>query len=77
MRFIMDYLRLNQQLVRKTYIFPKIRETIQKLEGLQYVIALDLKIWYYVIRISSASKDMTTTVTQYRKLIYNRLPTRM
>ena len=30
-RFIMDYLRLNQKLVTKTYSFPRIGKTMKKL----------------------------------------------
>ena len=35
-RFISDYHRLNHKLVRKPYPLPRIGETMQKLEGLQY-----------------------------------------
>ena len=36
--------------------------------------ALDLNMGYYIIRISPASKDMTTIVTEIGKFRYNCLP---
>ena len=59
MRFITDYLRINQKLVRKPYPLPRIGETIQKQEGFQYTTSLDINMVYYFIRISTTSQDMT------------------
>ena len=42
MRFITYYHRINQQFVINPHTLPRIDETMQKLEGLQYTIALDL-----------------------------------
>ena len=74
MRFITAYHRINQQLARKPYPLPRIRETTQQLEGFQYVIALDLKMGYYTIRLSPSGQDMMTIVTEFGKSIYNRFP---
>ena len=74
MRFITGYLRINQKLVRNPYPLPRIGETIQKLEGFNYVTALDLNMRYYTISISPAIQDMTTIVTEFGKFEYNRLP---
>ena len=49
-------------------------ETMQQLEGFQYATELDLNLGYYTIRISHASQDMTTIVTEFWKFRYNRLP---
>ena len=48
-RFITDYRRLKHKLVRNPYPSPRIGETMQHLEGLQYVTALDLNTVYYTI----------------------------
>ena len=74
MRFITDYRRLKQKLVINPYHLTRIGETIQQLEGFQYVTALDINMGYYNIRLSPASQDMTTIVTEFGKFIYNRLP---
>ena len=74
MRFITDYHRLNQKLVRKPYPLPRIGETMQQLKGLQYATELDLNMGYYTIRLSPASKDTTTIVTKFGKFKYNFLP---
>ena len=44
---------------------------MQKLEDFQYVTTLYLKMGYYNIRLSPASKDMTTIVTEFGKSNYN------
>ena len=50
MRFITDYLRLNQKLIRKPYLVTRIGETMQQLEGFKYATtALDLNMGYYMI----------------------------
>ena len=74
MRFITDYFRINQKLVRKQYPLPRIGETIQQLQGFRYAEALDLNMRYYIIRLSFASQDMTKTVTEFGEFRYNRLP---
>ena len=47
---------------------------MEKLEGFQYATALDLNMGYYTIRLSPTSQYMTTIVTEFGKLRYNRLP---
>ena len=54
-KFITDYHRLNQKLVRNPYPLPIIGETIKQLEGFQYTTALDLNMGYYTIMLSSDS----------------------
>ena len=68
-RFMMDYCRLNQQLVRKPYPLPRIGENMHQPECFQYAIALDLIMGYYTIRLSPASQDKTKIVTEFGKFI--------
>ena len=72
-KFAMDYRRENQQLVRNTYSFPRIDETIHKLGGFQYATALYINMWHYTIRISTASQDMKNIVNEFFIFRYNRL----
>ena len=72
--FITDYRRLNHKLVRSPYPLPIISETIQQLEGFQYVAALDLNMVYYNIKLSPSSQYMTTIITEFGEFRYNRLP---
>ena len=73
-RFIKDYRRLNQKLVRNPYSLPSLVNTMHKLERFQYVTALDINMGYYTIRISPASQYMTRIVTEFGKFRYNHLP---
>ena len=51
-RFLTDYRRINQGIVRKPYPIPRISETLQQMEGFQYATALDLNMGYYTIQLS-------------------------
>ena len=73
MRFIPDYRRLNQKLLRNLYPLPRIGKTMQQLEGFQYATALNLNTGYYNIRLYPALQDMTTIVNEFGKFRYNRL----
>ena len=73
-RFITEYLRRNQKLVRTPYPLPRIGKTMQQLEVSQYATTLDLNIGYYTIRIFLTSQDMTRIVTEFGEFRYNLLP---
>ena len=73
-RFIPDYCRIIQQLVGNMYPLTRICKTMKQLEGLQYATTLDQNMGYYTIRLSPASQDMTTKVTEFSIFRYNRLP---
>ena len=45
-RFITDYQNLKQKIFRHLYPLPRIGETMQKLEGLQYATELDVNMGY-------------------------------
>ena len=72
--FITNYHRLNQILVRNPYPLPIIGNKTNHMEGLKYVISLDINMVYYTIRLLPASQDMTMIVTSFVKFEYNRLP---
>ena len=74
MVFITDYTRLEHELIRKPYPLLRTGETIQQLEGFQYVTILDLNTGYYNIRLLPPNQDMITIVTKSGKLRYNCLP---
>ena len=74
MRFIIDYHRINQKFVRKSYMIPRIGETMQQLEGFQYATVLYINIGYYTIRLMCTSQEMTMIVTELGKFKYNCLP---
>jgi hypothetical protein len=70
-----DYCIVNKLIKRKPYPLPRNANTLQELEGFQFASALDLNMGYYTIRLTPAgAKDLTTNVTEFRKLRYNVLP---
>ncbi len=62
-----DFWELNKWIVRRLYPFPKISTMLQELEGFTYVMALDLNIGYYTIRLDPRAVEMF-------KYSYQRLP---
>ena len=73
MIFITDYHRINEKLVRNPYLLPRIVETMQQLEGLQYAATIDPNMEKYAIRLSPARQDTPSIVTKFGKLRYNNL----
>ena len=65
--FIMDYHRLNQQLVRETHPLTKICAPIQNLEVFQDVTTLYINMRYSIIRLLPASQDIMTIVNELGK----------
>jgi hypothetical protein len=73
-RIISDFRELNKCRVRKPYPIPKIRMTLQELEGFTYATALDLNMGYYTIRLDPAASKMCTIIFTWGKHSYKRLP---
>ena len=67
LRFLKDYCRINQKLVRKPHPLPIKGETMQKLEGLKYATSSDINMEHYTISLSPTSQYMTTIVTEFWK----------
>ena len=63
-RFITDYHRLNQKLVRKPYPLPRIGKTMQHMELFKYATALYIKMGYYNTRIAPAYLKCTNRKTK-------------
>ena len=60
-------------MVRNPYPLTITGNTIQKLEGFQYLTIFDFNAVYYTIRLFPASQYMTTIVTEFGKSRYNSL----
>jgi hypothetical protein len=71
---ISDFWELNKRIVRRLYPFPKISTMLQELEGFTYVMALDLNIGYYTIRLDPRAVEMFTIIFPWGKYSYQRLP---
>lgn len=73
-RFLMDFRKVNEILVRKPYPIPKILYIMQTLQGFTYATTLDLSMGYYSIRLDKSSQEICTIVTPWGKYSYTRLP---
>jgi hypothetical protein len=71
---ITKFRELNKRIVRRPYPIPKNSTTLQELEGFTYVMALDLNMGYYTIRLDPRAVEMFTIIFPWGKYSYLRLP---
>jgi hypothetical protein len=71
---ITNFRELNKRIVRRPYPIPKIRTTLQELEGFTYATALDLNMGYYTIGLNPRVVKMFTIIFPWGKYSYLRLP---
>ena len=73
-RLISDFREVNKRL-KKPFPIPKISDILQKLQGFQFAISLDLNMGYYTIRLDPTASRICTIVLPWGKYSYLRLPT--
>jgi transposase InsO family protein len=73
-RFISDFRKLNEWIIRSPYPIPKIQDMLHKLEGFMYATSLDLNMGYYHIKLNPDAQKYCTIITQWGCLSYLRLP---
>ena len=71
---VLDFRKLNANLVQRTYPIPEISDIMQELEGFKYATALDLNVDYHIIHLDPRSQKMCTIITPWDKYKYLRLP---
>jgi hypothetical protein len=59
-RFFSNFWEVNKRLVRKPFPIPKISTVLQELDGFTFVIALDLNMGYYTIRLDPDASKICT-----------------
>ena len=60
---VLDFRKLNANLIRKPHPIPKNSIIIQELEGFRYATAFYLNMGYYAIHLDILSQDMRTIIT--------------
>ncbi len=65
---------LNERLVRKPFLIPKISTVLQELEGTSFAMALDLNKGYYTIRSDPYASKICTVIFPWGKYSYKQLP---
>jgi hypothetical protein len=72
-RFISDFRKLNEWIIRSPHPIPKIQDMLHKLEGFMYATSLDLNMDYYHIKLNPDAQKHCTIITQWGCLSYLRL----
>ena len=65
LRMCIDYRGLNQVTVKNKYPLPHIEELFDQLQGARVFSKLDLRQWYYQLRIGAKDVPKTTFNTRY------------
>jgi Reverse transcriptase (RNA-dependent DNA polymerase) len=73
-RILSDFRKLNEAIVRKPFLLPKISELLQKLQEFTFAMAIDLSMGYYHILLDDASQKLCTTILPWGKYQYLCLP---
>jgi hypothetical protein len=73
-RLLSNFWEVNKRLIRKSFPIPKISTMLQELEGFTFVMALDLNIGYYTIRLDPDASRICTVIFLWGKYSYKRLP---
>ena len=73
-RIVTDFRALNERLVRHPYPMPKLANLFQRMEGFDYISALDLSLGFYHVGLSEQAQEMCTTVFPWGKYAYRRMP---
>ena len=73
-RFVSDFRRLNQFIVRRPFPLPSIPETLRRLDGFAFCTALDLNMGFWTIPLDAASQRLCTIILPWGKYCYQRLP---
>ena len=59
LRFCIDLRKLNSWTVKDAYPLPQIDETLDSLQGSQWFSPLNLKSWYWKVKMDQESKPLT------------------
>jgi hypothetical protein len=73
-RFVSDFRKLNQQIVRHPFPLPSIPETIRSIDGFTYCSTMDVSMGFWCIVLDKASQRLCTIILPWGKYSYARLP---
>lgn len=73
-RLCVDYRKLNSMTIKDSHPLPRIDDQIDKLQGGNFFVSLDLRAGYHQVPIAETSKRYTAFVTPEGQYEYNRVP---
>jgi hypothetical protein len=65
MRMCIDYRELNKVTIKNRYLFPRIDDLFDQLEGSSYFSKIDLRSGYHQVRVREEDVEKTTFRTRY------------
>ncbi len=73
-RWVTDFRRLNQNLVRKKYPLPRIQDILTRRNGYKYFTKIDISMQYYTFELDEESSHLCVISTPFGPYRYLRLP---
>ena len=74
---VVDYRKVNKQIIKDKYPLPRIADTIDALYGAKFFTTLDVFSGFYQIPLDEQSREKTAFITHQGLYEYNRLPIRL
>ncbi|XP_019056644.1 PREDICTED: uncharacterized protein LOC109116164 [Tarenaya hassleriana] len=74
MRLCIDYRGLNQVIIKNRYPLPRIDELLDQLQGAKWFSKIDLRSWYYQIRVKAGDIQKTAFRTRYEHFEFMVIP---
>ena len=73
-RICVDFTKLNDCMRRERHILPSVEHILAQLDGGKVFSKLDANSGFYQIQLSKQSAELTTFITPFRRIYFNRLP---
>lgn len=70
----MDLTKLNGSVRRERHILPSVEQTLAQIDRAKYFSKLDANSGYWQIELNPDSAKLTTFITPFGRLYFNRLP---
>jgi hypothetical protein len=73
-RLCIDYRALNEVTIKNKYPLPRINDLFDQLGRVKYFSKIDLRSWYYQLKIKSEDVPKTVFVTRYGQYEFTVIP---
>ena len=74
LRICVDFRQLNRKTIKDAYPIPRIKETLEALQGAKWFCTLDLQSGYLQVEMAEKDREKTGTTTPFGLYEFNRMP---
>ena len=74
LRICVDFRQLNRKTIKDAYPIPRIKETLEALQGAKWFCTLDLQSGYLQVKMTEKEREKTRMTTPFGLYEFNRMP---